>query len=112
MKRKLTKADRAQCIWLLREAKKILKTENVFMVCGALYRVSEKYRDDEKLHQNWMYLNKWIYENLEGCISYSHWLRIKHPKLLAVPQSILIEQLLIARLAWVDWMINELEAGK
>ena len=111
MKRRLTKQDRAQCIWLLREAKKILKAKSVFMVCGALYKVNEKYCD-EKLHKNWMYLNKWIYENLEGCISYSHWLRIKHPKLFAVPQSVLIKQLLIARFAWLDWMINELENGR
>jgi hypothetical protein len=112
MKRRLTKQDRAQCIWLLREAKKILLSKNQFLICTTLYRVYDENRGDNNLYLNYLYITGWVHKSLKGLYSYSDWIRVMHPKLHHSPLRVLVEQLYIARLAWIDWMINELEAGR
>jgi len=115
MKRKLTDQDRAQCIWLLRNARPI--TYDIrggytgYTITRALNDVAMLYPHIDTV-TNRLYLNSWIDKQLaEYNYSYTYWIYKKHFKLRNITTNPSYAAYK-GRIAWIDWMIKELEAGR
>jgi len=114
MKRRLTKQDRAQCISLLKAAKKRLRMRYDTFIC---YALSDAALIDPNrsyaLTKNFLYLREWVDKCLGTTSIYESWVAKFYPTLwLNATDDEKVYQSYIARCAWIDWMINELEAGK
>ena len=115
MKRELNKKDRAQCIWLLRNARPITDEPRGgytgYAITRALNDVAMLYPHIDTL-TNRLYLQSWIDKQLaEYNYSYTYWVYKKRFKVWnrTTNSSYAAYK---GRIAWIDWMINELEAGR
>jgi hypothetical protein len=115
MKRKLTEQDREQCIWLLRNARPI-----TYEIRGGYtgYTISRALNDVSMLYPhidtvtNRLYLQSWIDSQLaEYNYSYTYWVYKKRFKVWNRTANASYAAYM-GRIAWIDWMIKELEAGR
>jgi hypothetical protein len=121
MKRKLTKQDKYQCIRLLDGARVTLEREQALYICDALVREYEWLKiwawdkhEAERIRINCEYLTEWVGKSLGQHRTYQRWVRTEHKDLFedATDCLALDQQLKVGRIAWVNWMIDELEEGK
>jgi len=91
------------CITALRFAStRIDWCENNY-ICSALHAVSEDYPD---MSEEVQYLKTWVQKMLGSCGTLESWLRESRIHLNPIDHP---EKLRVTRLAWIDWMIAELE---
>ena len=110
MKRHLTMLERSTCIKLLKSAKNKLKRYEEKYICDAI-AMSERNMQGTQVGINMdFYLREWVMSGLGGYVTYGQWLTNKYPK--KVTSSTFTYQVRQARIAWVEWMINELESGR
>ena len=114
MQRRLSKADRAQCISLLKAAKKRLRLRYDTFICYALSDAALVGFDrSEETTKNFLYLREWVFKCLDSTSIYESWVSKFYPTLwLNATRDEQVYQSYVARCAWIDWMINELEVGR
>lgn len=114
MKRRLTKQDRAQCISLLKAAKKRLRMRYDTFICYALSDAAiVEFDHSKETTKNFLYLREWVDECLGTTGIYESWVAKFYPTLwLNATHNEQVYQSYVARCAWIDWMVNELEAGR
>lgn len=121
MKRKLTKQDRYQCIRLLTGAKESLESGREIPICYALKDTCEWLKawasdkhEVKRIRKNCEYLIKWVNKSLEGSHSYLFWITANHRDLWTscADCQVVFEKQQAGRIAWLSWMINELEEGR
>jgi hypothetical protein len=114
MKRRLTKQDRAQCISLLKAAKKRLRMRYDTFICYALTDAALVGFDlSNEMVRNVSYLREWVSKCLGSTSIYESWVAKFYPTLwLNATDDEQVYQPYVARCAWIDWMVNELEAGR
>jgi hypothetical protein len=114
MSRELTKQNRAQCISLLKAAKEELRTGGAKYICYALLNAVGG--DDSTVQyklENYSYVRKWVQNVLHPYGTYESWMQYNHLELWRKTTfSGQYYRARIARIEWIDWMINELEAGR
>lgn len=87
---------------ILKEARRLIKTRAEDFVCVAI-RMSHVEAPPEDYHQ----LRKWIRSMLEGHYVLDDWVEENVPG--ATEVYLWKEKLRVTRLAWIDWMIQQLE---
>lgn len=106
--KQLTTKERKQCILLLQAARIRLGLQRDDMICFALE--ASNARGTAKMIQ---YLVDWVDAMLDGSNSYSGWMAEHHGDLYFYTSQLERRQRLRqGRIAWLDWMVRELEAGK
>lgn len=88
---------------ILVQARAILECGRTDYICHSIEQARGG-REKQKLE-----LKEWVAKMLEGHSTYFSWLKKKHPKILkkAMPGDIRI-----ARLQWLDWMIENCDKPK
>ena len=121
MKRRLTKQDRYQCIRLLTGAKESLEREEEIPICYALRAtcvwlggwVGGKHKSC-CLRKYYEYIIAWEHQSLEEYYCYFFWITANHRDLWTscADYDVVFEKQQAGRIAWLNWMINELEEGR
>lgn len=99
---------------LLREARNLIDLYAESSVCAAIYVASgEEYATpDPKRIRAGRYLKRWVMAMISPNVSIFGWLEHRGIPICAMydknPDKVR-ERLRVTRLAWIDWMINELE---
>lgn len=99
---------------VLREARKLVDFCIKDSVCSAIYAVSgEEYATpNPRSIRAGRYLRRWVMSMLSPNVSLFGWLGrrgIPVNTMYDENPDMMREQLRVTRLAWIDWMINELE---
>lgn len=101
-------------IEVLREARNLIDLYAEGYLCEAIYTASgeEHNPPNTKRVRAGRYLRKWVMKMIAPNVSLFGWLERQGAPLYPMwdknPDKVL-EQLRVTRLAWIDWMINELE---
>jgi len=107
MKRKLIEHDRMVCIYLLNYSKKLISANRGLYICYALHYAAQELREFSGVLADYRYLRDWILKSLGDQNTYVDWIAVNHPALLnQSPNKELMFQL--GRIAWIEWMIQEL----
>lgn len=98
--------DKARALALLRKARKFVATEERNLICLALDLAEHHTVGNGQSY----YLKAWIHGMLGSCDTYLEWIKVYHPKLFdAVPFDERVKKAKEGRLAWIDWMIQEVQ---
>jgi hypothetical protein len=111
MKRDLSLKEKWMCVHLLQEAKKRLINLETTHICYALHISRQHIPFSPTLISCEDYLIKWVNQSLGGLHTYTMWVLQEHYKKYTTAPD-LTEQLKLGRIAWIEWMIQELEAGR
>ena len=98
--------NKPKAVALLKRARQLVKDNHHSMICFAIGRAEREAVGNGQSH----YLQEWIQSMLGPYDTYSEWVRHNHPRLyegLTYEQR--VEKAKQARLAWIDWMIGELQ---
>lgn len=97
--------DKAKALRLLQEARGYILSDRSTMICFAIGRAERELG----LYGQAQYLSAWIEDMLHPCNTYSQWVLRNHPDLFkATPNR--EEAAKQGRLAWIDWMIKEVQS--
>lgn len=98
--------DKPRALVLLQKARKFVATGERNLICYALDLAEHLTVGNGQSY----YLKKWIHDMLGSCDTYLEWVKVYHPKLFdAVPFDERFKKAKEGRLAWIDWMIGELQ---
>jgi len=115
MSKKLSNNKRARMIMLLQRARIRIRDQENSHICFALNDVVTymlPLGDDKRISQAWAasdYLCDWVHEMLGSYHTLQDWLIGRHGYSNVVHNTQKLRQ---TRLKWIDWMIEQLEAGR
>lgn len=98
--------NKPKAIALLKRARELIKSDQKYLICYAIDRAECETVGNGQSH----YLKEWIQSMLGTNYTYSEWVRRTHPHLF---EGLTTEQIMKktkeGRLAWIDWMIQEVQ---
>lgn len=98
--------NRPHALVLLQKARKMIEEDRPSLICSAIDAAENQTTGNGQSY----YLKEWVRSMLGPCDTYMVWVKVHHPDLFyAVPCDELYKKAKEGRLAWLDWMIGELQ---
>lgn len=98
--------DKPRALVLLQKARKMIEEDGQSLICFAIDAAENQTTGNGQSY----YLKEWVRSMLGPCNTYLVWVKVHHPDLLyAVPFDERFKKAKEGRLAWLDWMIGELQ---